>query len=104
MSVPFIRPPPRLQNAAPRPHVFAQGLADAVDFFAAQVGSRADYELTQALLARFLKLHSALIREEPELRERCAALRAEQRSAWSAVEQLFHEDLALLSFLSHMQS
>ncbi|KAG8469840.1 hypothetical protein KFE25_006295 [Diacronema lutheri] len=79
------------------------GLADAVDFFAAQVGSRADYELTQALLARFFKIHSAAIRADAELSARCAALREEQRAAWSALEALFHEDLALLSFLSHMQ-
>lgn len=80
-----------------------QALADAVDYFAAQIGSRTDYELTQALLARFLKLHSALIREDPALRERCVALRSEQRGVWGAVEGLFHEDLALLNFLSHMQ-
>lgn len=70
----------------------------------AQIETRVDYELTQAYLAAFLKVHAAAIAEDDVLRARCEPLRTAQREGWAALESLFHENLCLLTFLSHLQA
>jgi U3 small nucleolar RNA-associated protein 21 len=78
-------------------------LGEALGFFHARIEARADFELTQALLARFLKLYASQIRADARLGEQCRALCAAQRDAWRALEGLFHDDLSVLGFLAHTQ-
>ena len=76
----------------------------AIRFFAAQLGCRRDFELTQAFLAAFLKAHADSLAALPALLPALRVLQDVQTASWKQLRDLLHTDLCLLSFLCRTQS
>ncbi|XP_030844330.1 WD repeat-containing protein 36 [Strongylocentrotus purpuratus] len=58
-----------------------------------------DYELIQAYLALFLKLHGAMIARESDLAEELSSLAQIQESSWLRIQRHFDQSLCLVKYL-----
>jgi U3 small nucleolar RNA-associated protein 21 len=76
----------------------ADELGDVLDFFAAEIPSGRNFELLNALLAHFLRVHGSAIRERESLRMRAETVRAAARRAWGSVDALMQEVRCALGF------
>lgn len=72
-------------------------------FLGARVAERTDFELVQAYMDTFLRVHGRRIRKDPALREACGALRTAQEQAWADFEGVIQETMILGSFLAGLQ-
>ncbi|KAJ7986988.1 hypothetical protein DPEC_G00334090 [Dallia pectoralis] len=65
---------------------------------ASMLDSKRDFDLAQAYLALFLKLHLRLISKEPELMEEASLVSRELEKTWTSMQTLFNQSLCLLSY------
>jgi U3 small nucleolar RNA-associated protein 21 len=77
-------------------------LALFLDFVAMALPRRTNFELVQAYLALFLKIHAEVVAAHPSLQAKVAALRAQQRAAWRTLEELFQRNMCLVQYLSNV--
>ncbi|XP_065140599.1 WD repeat-containing protein 36 [Paramisgurnus dabryanus] len=61
--------------------------------------SKKDFDLAQAWLALFLKLHLRLIAEHPDLMEEAESLSQQVKESWLSLQTLLHQNLCLLSYI-----
>jgi hypothetical protein len=73
-----------------------------LDFVAMALPLRTNFELVQAYLALFLKIHAEVVAAHPSLQAKVAALRAQQRAAWRTLEELFQRNMCLVQYLSNV--
>ena len=73
-------------------------LEDTLDFFAREIPSGRNFELLNALLAHFLRVHGSAIRERESLRMRAETVRAAARRQWQNVDVLLQEVRCALGF------
>lgn len=66
-------------------------LGDVVDFLAAEVPSGRSFELVQAVLAVFLRVHAEALASSPGLRERVEPLREDLRRGWAKIDLLLQD-------------
>lgn len=85
-------------DAATMTDAEAVELEDVLEFFAAEIPSGRNFELLNALLAHFLRVHGSAIRERESLRMRAEIVRAAARRAWSGVDSLLQEVRCALGF------
>ncbi|KAJ7356169.1 WD repeat-containing protein 36 [Desmophyllum pertusum] len=67
-------------------------------FIEHQLASRRDFELTEAFLGLFLKLHGPMIAEHAELKQIAARLLQEHSEAWSNIQDLLNQCSCLISY------
>ncbi|KAL0965784.1 hypothetical protein UPYG_G00285670 [Umbra pygmaea] len=60
--------------------------------------SKRDFDLAQAYMALFLKLHLRLISQEPELTEEALRVSQNLEQTWTSMQNLFNQSLCLLSY------
>nr|AAT68148.1 TA-WDRP-like [Danio rerio] len=61
--------------------------------------SKKDFDLAQAYLALFLKLHLRLISDEPELMEEAEKVSAQLEETWMCIQTLLNQSICLLSYI-----
>ncbi|XP_055056909.1 WD repeat-containing protein 36 isoform X2 [Misgurnus anguillicaudatus] len=61
--------------------------------------SKRDFDLAQAWLALFLKLHLRLIAEHPDLMEEAESVSQQVKESWLSLQTLLHQNLCLLSYI-----
>ena len=71
-----------------------------LDYFLAAVKSRQTFELVQALMNLFLKVHSETICKSNALAEQAGELATLHRKVWSELHDLFQHNLCIVSFLA----
>lgn len=74
-----------------------------LDFMREEMATRRDFQVLQAYLNRFLKLHESLLVADPALLARAEALGAEQQAQWGRLQQLLHHNLCLVQYFSKIQ-
>ena len=79
-------------------------LRAALDYFASQLLAGRAYELLQAALCVFLRLHQEDIVQAPRLAESLTRLQKAQEASWGQLKTALHSNLCLLSHLSRTQS
>ena len=67
-------------------------------FFREMIESRCDFELVQAAISVFLKIHAEALATETALLEPVRALHAAQEKGWGELQALLQTDLCMLSF------
>jgi len=67
-------------------------------FIEHQIGTRRDFELTEAFLALFLKLHGPVIAEHPELTALARRLQQEHSATWSNIQDLLNQCSCLINY------
>ena len=83
--------PPALDLELRSLSAVAEGLRLMLCFFAAQLRSRRDVELTQACLALFIKIHAdALVAMADELRAPLEAVHAAHANGWADLQRVMH--------------
>ncbi|XP_035632533.1 WD repeat-containing protein 36 [Oncorhynchus keta] len=65
---------------------------------ASMLDSKRDFDLAQAYLALFLKLHLRLISQEPGLMEEASKVSEKLEETWTSMQTLFNQSLCLLSY------
>ncbi|XP_029564560.1 WD repeat-containing protein 36 [Salmo trutta] len=65
---------------------------------ASMLDSKRDFDLAQAYLALFLKLHLRLISQEPGLMEEASKVSEKLEDTWTSMQTLFNQSLCLLSY------
>uniref|UniRef100_A0A674BGJ9 WD repeat domain 36 n=1 Tax=Salmo trutta TaxID=8032 RepID=A0A674BGJ9_SALTR len=73
-------------------------LQDFLKMMANMLNSKRDFDLAQAYLALFLKLHLRLITQEPELMEEAYRVSEKLEEMWTSMQTLFNQSLCLLSY------
>ncbi|XP_074612173.1 WD repeat-containing protein 36-like [Acropora palmata] len=68
-------------------------------FIEHQLGTRRDFELTEAMLGLLLKLHGGVIAENPELALIAKRLQQEHTAAWSNIQDLLNQCSCLIGYL-----
>ena len=79
-------------------------LRGALTFFRAQLAERSHVELTQAILAVFLKLHVDSLAADATLLPAVQELQAAQADGWGELRHVLHGNLCMLGFLSRTQT
>jgi U3 small nucleolar RNA-associated protein 21 len=74
-------------------------LRRAMDFFSAELVAGSDFDVLQAYIHRFFKLHAETIMAAPELRESVVRVKDAQLETGSRLKRLIQEDLCLLQYL-----
>ncbi len=90
------------RGAASGPDGLPDGLAElraTLGFFGRALATGRDFELLQAVLAVFLRIHQATLAATPELLPALQALHEAQGSRWGTLREQLHGNLCLLSFL-----
>lgn len=74
-----------------------------LEFLHHEMKSRRDFQVLQAYLNRFLKLHEDLLIANPTLLAQVDALGFEQQQQWQHLQKLLHNNLCLVQYLSKIQ-
>lgn len=74
-----------------------------LEYFLACLETRRGFELNQACINRFLKIHGSAIVQYKELLNLCATLHEVQTKAWATLETAFQTNLALVSHVAQIQ-
>lgn len=61
--------------------------------------SKRDFDLAQAYLALFLKLHLRFIADQPELMEEAESVSAHLEETWMSMQTLLNQNICLLSYI-----
>uniref|UniRef100_A0A671SP31 WD repeat-containing protein 36-like n=1 Tax=Sinocyclocheilus anshuiensis TaxID=1608454 RepID=A0A671SP31_9TELE len=61
--------------------------------------SKRDFDLAQAYLALFLKLHLRFIADQPELMEEAESVSAHLEETWMSMQMLLNQNICLLSYI-----
>ncbi|CAH2297181.1 WD repeat-containing 36 [Pelobates cultripes] len=88
-----------LRNLAPE----GGGSVEVMQSFLKMIGSmldtRRDFDLAQAYLALFLKLHLRFIASEPKLLEEISSLSGRLDESWLHLQSLFNQSLCVLNYM-----
>ncbi|MFT7815671.1 WD repeat-containing protein 36 [Arapaima gigas] len=80
----------------------AGGALEVMQAFLRMIGSmldsKRDFDLAQAYLALFLKLHLRLISQEPELMEESSKVSQRLEEIWADMQTMFNQSLCLLAY------
>jgi U3 small nucleolar RNA-associated protein 21 len=74
-----------------------------LDFLRDEMRTRRDFQVLQAYLNRFLKLHEELLVANPTLLAQVDELGAVQQQQWQHLQKLLHNNLCLVQYLSKIQ-
>ncbi|ETL77974.1 hypothetical protein, variant 2 [Phytophthora nicotianae] len=74
-----------------------------LDFLREEMQTRRDFQVLQAYLNRFLKLHEELLVADPALLAQVDELGAVQQQQWQHLQKLLHNNLCLVQYLSKIQ-
>ncbi|POM64424.1 Hypothetical protein PHPALM_20045 [Phytophthora palmivora] len=74
-----------------------------LDFLREEMRTRRDFQVLQAYLNRFLKLHEELLVADPALLAQVDELGAVQQQQWQHLQKLLHNNLCLVQYLSKIQ-
>ncbi|RLN46233.1 hypothetical protein BBJ29_007619 [Phytophthora kernoviae] len=74
-----------------------------LDFLREEMRTRRDFQVLQAYLNRFLKLHEELLVSNPKLLAQVDELGAVQQQQWQHLQKLLHNNLCLVQYLSKIQ-
>lgn len=64
-----------------------------------QLETKVDYELCQAYLSLFLKIHSETIMKTPELVEECRELYQKLSGTWEDLEDTMKKSICIINYL-----
>eukprot|EP00897_Mesotaenium_endlicherianum_P007094 jgi/Mesen1/6412/ME000329S05575 len=78
-------------------------VAALLDFLVAEVASKRNFELVQALVQRTLTIHGEAIARFPLLREKARALLERQRASWQKLDDMFQQVRCMVAFFSGTQ-
>lgn len=73
-------------------------------FVIGAIRTNASFEVIEAVLNVFLKVHGDVIIREPALQELAKEIRQEQTQSWQRLQDLLHQNLCLISFFSNLQT
>ncbi|KAK2173340.1 hypothetical protein NP493_883g01001 [Ridgeia piscesae] len=73
-------------------------LVDFLHMLSYQLQTNRDFELTQAYLGLFLKLHGDTVATEPTLVEAAGQLQEAQSATWQRLEESFNQSLCLVNY------
>ena len=79
-------------------------LDSALRYFAAALGHGREYEVLQAALCVFLRLHHEAIATSPRVAETLKGLQDVQHASWEQLKNALHNNLCLLSHMCRTQS
>lgn len=82
----------------------AADLCAALDFFTAALTAGRGYEIVQAALCVFLRIHQATLMETRSTAPALQRLRDAQQGSWGELRDALHGNLCMLSFLCRTQS
>ncbi|KAL3664877.1 hypothetical protein V7S43_010055 [Phytophthora oleae] len=74
-----------------------------LDFLREEMRTRRDFQVLQAYLNRFLKLHEELLIADSALLAQVDALGSVQQQQWQHLQKLLHNNLCLVQYLSKIQ-
>ncbi|KAG1703419.1 hypothetical protein DVH05_007367 [Phytophthora capsici] len=74
-----------------------------LDFLREEMRTRRDFQVLQAYLNRFLKLHEELLVTDSALLAQVDALGSVQQQQWQHLQKLLHNNLCLVQYLSKIQ-
>ncbi|KAL4123846.1 hypothetical protein PRIC2_009692 [Phytophthora ramorum] len=74
-----------------------------LNFLREEMRTRRDFQVLQAYLNRFLKLHEELLVADPALLAQVDELGAVQQQQWQHLQKLLHNNLCLVQYLSKIQ-
>lgn len=74
-------------------------LMDMIHFFKFQLESRRDYEMVQAYLQVFIKIHGEAISKNDDLRMEAVAFLEVQKETWTRIENLLNQSLCLVNYI-----
>ncbi|CEG48441.1 hypothetical protein, variant 2 [Plasmopara halstedii] len=74
-----------------------------LDFLRKEMSGRQNFQVLQAYLNRFLKLHEDLLVADPALLAQADALGTIQQQQWQHLQKLLHNNLCLVQYLSKIQ-
>ncbi|CAI5709122.1 unnamed protein product [Peronospora destructor] len=74
-----------------------------LEFLREEMRTRRDFQVLQAYLNRFLKLHEELLVADPTLLAQVDELGAVQQQQWQHLQKLLHNNLCLVQYLSKIQ-
>ncbi|KAF1784390.1 Porphobilinogen deaminase, dipyrromethane cofactor binding site [Phytophthora cactorum] len=74
-----------------------------LDFLREEMQTRRDFQVLQAYLNRFLKLHEELLVADSALLAQVDELGAVQQQQWQHLQKLLHNNLCLVQYLSKIQ-
>ncbi|KAK1946757.1 WD repeat-containing protein 36 [Phytophthora citrophthora] len=74
-----------------------------LDFLREEMRTRRDFQVLQAYLNRFLKLHEELLVADSALLAQVDALGSVQQQQWQHLQKLLHNNLCLVQYLSKIQ-
>ncbi|TDH74233.1 hypothetical protein CCR75_001471 [Bremia lactucae] len=74
-----------------------------LDFLRMEMKSHRDFQVLQAYLNRFLKLHEDLLVANPALLAQVDELGVVQQQQWQHLQKLLHNNLCLVQYLSRIQ-
>lgn len=63
------------------------------------LGRKRDFELAQAYLALFLKLHLRMLPSEPVLLEELVKLSSQVEEDWTHLQSLFNQSMCVLNYI-----
>ncbi|XP_048582009.1 WD repeat-containing protein 36 [Nematostella vectensis] len=69
-----------------------------MEFLSTHMATKRDFELVEAYMALFLKLHGSLIMEHPELVRAARQLQAQHEHTWTKLRDLINQGLCLVSY------
>ena len=78
-------------------------LACFLTFLREEMRTRRNFQVLQAYLNRFLKLHEELLVAEPVLLAQADELGGVQQQQWQHLQKLLHNNLCLVQYLSKIQ-
>ncbi|CAI5719104.1 unnamed protein product [Hyaloperonospora brassicae] len=78
-------------------------LACFLTFLREEMRTRRDFQVLQAYLNRFLKLHEELLVADPVLLAQADELGGVQQQQWQHLQKLLHNNLCLVQYLSKIQ-
>jgi len=73
------------------------------DFFTKEIAGNRNFDMLQAYLNTFLRIHMESLMSHKGLLEKLKNLRATTKGRWARLEKVFHANLCLTKFLSGLQ-
>ncbi|KAM9329979.1 WD repeat-containing protein 36 [Gastrophryne carolinensis] len=88
-----------LRNLAPEGGGSVEVMQSFLRMISKMLDTKRDFELAQAYLALFLKIHLRLISSEPKLLEEMSTLSSQLEDTWWHMQILFNQSLCVLNYM-----
>ncbi|XP_053330329.1 WD repeat-containing protein 36 [Spea bombifrons] len=88
-----------LRNLVPEGGGSVEVMQSFLKMIGSMLATKRDFELAQAYLALFLKLHLRFISSEPRLVEEVSTLSASLQETWLNLQTLFNQSLCVLNYM-----